>query len=118
MMKLRRTLYERTHTDYKGLLHDGDKLVPGMLMLDRRTGSTVLVTVELVDGIVPHEECEHPFLKAVTRESNRVYPLDMLCENCCATVGVQLWDSHDARVRRFLEDYPPASERAATEAVQ
>lgn len=107
-MKLRRSLYTRTHEDYKGTL-DG---VPSILMLDRKTGGTVLVTVELVDGLVPREECEHPFIQTAkptdTQWKNHV---ELVCSNCCATQLVQWWDSHDERIRRFLASHPPASQR-------
>lgn len=106
-MKITREVWDRKHSDFKGERKDGQRSV---LMLDRKTGATVLQPVEVVDVVTP-EECEHTETRHMLKGDWRVVE----CLNCLASrvTGVEWWRDHEEAERAFLATYPPASARDA-----
>lgn len=118
-MKITRETWDRTHDDFKGGETDGERR---LVILNRDTGATVSVPVEIVEEVMPGE-CAHPRVRIWRTDAGwaedptdrhtqrpklaRHTTLIAGCPNC-GVAGRAARTSAGARAL-FYEDFPPAT---------
>lgn len=110
MRQITRAVWTRTHADFRGQLPDGTRT---MLSLNRTTGGTELVPVEIVETVRP-ADCAHAHVRVSAEGSATVYAW---CQNCAARLETELpaWrtfvgDGFTSAEDLFLAAFPPARE--------